>query len=127
MTFDEIFNELDGAMVQQDLLKSEKAALRKDLIPAEVTQKLDDLDAEYEDKEKLLTEKIETLTEQAKEAVKAMGVSVNVGTIQLVYTTPKPKVGDIDALIRYINDGHTELGYLITTSKPSVALKRRGG
>jgi len=113
---------LSELIAQHDLLMSDKAAQREKLIPLEVTQALNGLDLEYDDKEKTINTKIEEATALAKSAIIVYRKNVSAGGLLLVYIPPKPKINDMDSLMHYIAD-HDELGYLVSMSEPQMQLR----
>lgn len=125
---DQAIVALSDALFLQKGLASEKETQRKQIIPEEVQLELGALEEEYAQKELLVAARVTELTEKAKEAVLAVGQTVEGAGLQLVYVKAKPKIDSkgMDYLTKYILDGHPELGYLVSMSKPSVSVRITG-
>ena len=82
-------DELASYQAQVDALALQKRELLEAAMPAEVKQRMAEIEAEFSGKAETAQENIATLTAEIKEAVKAEGKSIKGTILQAVYNKGK--------------------------------------
>lgn len=124
MTEEEIKVNLDmlaNHQAQVEYLKLEKQQLIDEAIPAEIKQRLDEIEAEFSGKAEVAQATINSLTEAIKAAIIAHGATVKSEFYQAVYVKGRES-WDGKSLKGYAA-AHPEVLAFLTTGQPSVSLR----
>lgn len=119
-----ILEKLTEAYAQRDLLNMDKAKLLDEVIPVEVKQAIDDINAEFDEKLTGLSQVITNLEAQAKDAVLQCGETIRGGAVQAVYSKGRvswdgKKLDGMMALVPGLAAARKE-------GEPSVSLRKVG-
>lgn len=79
-------NKIAELMAQADVLRLEKQKMLEEVVPKEVKDKIDEINAEFLDPEFAIQEKIVELEEQVKDEVTELGESVKSDHLHAVFT-----------------------------------------
>ena len=119
-----MLEQLTEFYAQRDLLMIDKKRALEDAMPAEVKQRMNELEAEFGDKEEAVKDNIAALEAEVKQAVLDEGATVKGGSVQAVYV--KGRVSwDSKALDGYCK-AHPELEEYRKQGNPSVSLRKTG-
>ena len=120
----QMLEQLTEFYAQRDLLMIDKKRALEDAMPAEVKQRMNELEAEFGDKEEAVKDNIAALEAEVKQAVLDEGATVKGGSLQAVYV--KGRVSwDSKALDGYCK-AHPELEEYRKQGNPSVSLRKTG-
>jgi hypothetical protein len=106
--------------IRENLI-SEKQTLLDSVIPAEIKLKMQDIEAEFEDKITQANENINSLESAVKEQVKAFGQSVKGELIQAVWA--KPRVTWDNKGLDGFMVAHPEIKAFRKEGEPSVSIR----
>ena len=106
---------------QSDVVRLEYKKLLDEAMPADVKKRLDELDAEFADKQMAVTHNIASLEEEIKQSVLEFGASVKGSFLHAVYV--KGRVSwDSKTLDKFVNQ-YPEIGVARNEGNPSVSLR----
>lgn len=121
--------DLENLYFMRDALMLEKQAQRDQIVPQEIREDLDALDAEYLAKELKLAERIEELEAAVKFEVATAGETMKGSAFMAVYTKGGHSVSakDLFALAdrweKTSPEAAAEMRSIITRKKPSVSIQ----
>lgn len=118
-----MLNDLSELMAQKTIAEMDKADLVKSVVPADVQAKLNEIDAEFDDRVAEIDERIKVLSEEIREWVKYTGETAKGETLMAVYNKPRVQwdtaaLDGMAKLIPQIREARSE-------SEPSVTIRKR--
>jgi hypothetical protein len=117
-----MLDQLTELYTQREALAQEKQALIQKTLPPEVRARLDDIEAEFAEKDKAAASKVETLEESIKAATLAHGETVRGSAFQAVWNKGR-QTWDSKGLATYA-DSHPEVLQFRKEGEPSVTIRK---
>ena len=122
MNAQEMLEKLTEFYAQRDLLMIDKKRTLEDAMPAEVKQRMEEIDAEFGDKEAAVANNIAALETEIRSTVLEQGETVKGGALQAVYVKGRV-TWDTKSLDGYCK-AHPELEEYRKQGNPSVSLRK---
>ena len=123
MNTKELLARYEELVVKRDLMASKKAELIESVIPQEVRDEIDAIEAEIDPELEELDAAIKAMGDELKRLVAATGEKVVGQRFQVVYVRPRPR-WDTKALEGYAA-AHPELFAFRKDGKPSAQIRIR--
>ena len=117
-----MLEQLSQLHAQREALEEEKQALIAKTLPPEIKARLEDIEAEFSEKDKAAGANIEALEESIKSATLAHGESVRGAGFQAVWNKGR-QTWDSKGLSAYA-DSHPEVLQFRKEGEPSVTIRK---
>ena len=117
-----MLEQLSQLHAQREALEEEKQALIAKTLPPEIKARLEDIEAEFSEKDKAAGANIEALEESIKSATLAHGESVRSAGFQAVWNKGR-QTWDSKGLSAYA-DSHPEVLQFRKEGEPSVTIRK---
>lgn len=117
-----MLDQLSELQAQREALEKEKQALIEKTLPPEIKARLDDIEAEFSEKDKAAGANIEALEESIKAATLAQGESVRGSGLHAVWNKGR-QTWDSKGLSAYA-DSHPEVLQFRKEGEPSVTIRK---
>jgi hypothetical protein len=120
--------DYENMQAMLDVIRMNMAEAKAAVIPQEVQNDLEAIEAEFSAKLEQGQAKLDDMKAQIAAGVKAFGKTVNGSVYQAQYVKPSWGIRDVPGLLAYAASGHPEIMRFPEESKPSArVVVRRGG